>query len=149
MAVFTKVSFDEAAAFLRIFELGDLRSIQACTGGIENTNYFVDTEIGAYVLTLFERLASDELPFYVHLMQHLAHCGIPVPDPVPDGKGRLPQRLLSRLRDLHRPREAAVLNAHDPAHFERVLRHRAGVRDLASSASERRTLMRHFPNQEQ
>jgi homoserine kinase type II len=32
---------------------------------------------------------------------------------------------LSRLWDLHLPREASMLQAHDPAHFERVLRHRA------------------------
>jgi homoserine kinase type II len=93
MAVFTEVSFDEAAAFLRTLDMGQLRSIHACTGGIENTNYFVDTETGAYVLTLFERLASDELPFYLHLMQHLASRGIPVPDPVPDRAGRLLHRL--------------------------------------------------------
>ncbi|NRF70763.1 homoserine kinase [Aquincola sp. S2] len=93
MAVFTEVSFDEAAAFLRTLDMGQLRSIQACTGGIENTNYFVDTETGAYVLTLFERLATDELPFYLHLMQHLAGRGIPVPDPMPDRAGRLLHQL--------------------------------------------------------
>jgi homoserine kinase type II len=93
MAVFTEVSFDAAAAFLRTLDMGRLRSIQACTGGIENTNYFVDTETGACVLTLFERLASDELPFYLHLMQHLASRGIPVPDPVPDRAGRLLHQL--------------------------------------------------------
>ena len=33
---------------------------------------------------------------------------------------------LSRLWDLHLPREASVLKAHDPTHFERVLRQRLG-----------------------
>lgn len=32
---------------------------------------------------------------------------------------------LSRLWDFYLPREASMLQAHDPAHFERVLRHRA------------------------
>ena len=50
-------------------------------GGIENTNYFADTAPGAYVLTLFERLSAAELPFYLHLMKHLAERGIPVPEP--------------------------------------------------------------------
>jgi homoserine kinase type II len=105
MAVFTEVSFDEAADFLRRLDLGPLRALVACSGGIENTNYFIATDAGAYVLTLFERLAADELPFYLHLMQHLAGRGIPVPDPVPDREGRIvhhlnakPTVVVSRLR---------------------------------------------------
>jgi homoserine kinase type II len=96
MAVFTEVSFEEAAAFLRTLDLGQLRAIEACAGGIENTNYFVSTESGAYVLTLFERLAMDELPFYLHLMQHLAGHGIPVPNPAPDREARILHRLKGR-----------------------------------------------------
>ncbi len=87
MAVFTEVSFDEAAAFLHTLDLGALQSIKGCPGGIENTNYFVDTERGEYVLTLFERLTFEQLPFYLHLMQHLAARGIPVPDPAPGKNG--------------------------------------------------------------
>lgn len=81
MAVFTEVSFEEADAFVQALGLGALQSIKGCAGGIENTNYFVDTEHGAYVLTLFERLSFEQLPFYLHLMKHLAGRGIPVPDP--------------------------------------------------------------------
>jgi homoserine kinase type II len=93
MAVFTEVSFDEAAEFLRFLNLGQLHHIKGAAGGIENTNYFVDTDQGHYVLTLFERLTFEQLPFYLHLMQHLATCGIPVPNPVPDAKGKLLHRL--------------------------------------------------------
>ena len=93
MAVFTEVSFDEAADFLRFLNLGQLHHIKGAAGGIENTNYFVDTDQGQYVLTLFERLTFEQLPFYLHLMQHLATCGIPVPNPVPDAKGKLLHRL--------------------------------------------------------
>lgn len=87
MAVFTDVSFDEADAFVRKLQLGPLRGLQACAGGIENTNYFVDTDSGNYVLTLFERLDFAQLPFYLQLMKHLAQRGIPVPDPAADAKG--------------------------------------------------------------
>ena len=87
MAVFTEVSFDEAAAFLRCLNLGQLQSIKGAAGGIENTNYFVDTDRGQYVLTLFERLTFEQLPFYLHLMKHLAARGVPVPDPVADVSG--------------------------------------------------------------
>jgi homoserine kinase type II len=89
MAVFTEVSFEEAAAFLQRLDLGSLRTMAACHGGIENTNYFVSTDSGEYVLTLFERLAWEELPFYLHLMQHLASRGVPVPRPAPDDDGRI------------------------------------------------------------
>jgi homoserine kinase type II len=81
MAVFTEVSFDEAASFLTALGLGKLQTIQGCAGGIENTNYFVDTDQGAFVLTLFERLTFEQLPFYLLLMKHLAERDIPVPDP--------------------------------------------------------------------
>lgn len=93
MAVFTEVSFDEAAAFLRFLNLGQLQHIKGAAGGIENTNYFVDTDQGQYVLTLFERLTFEQLPFYLHLMKHLAAGGIPVPDPVADAQGNILHRL--------------------------------------------------------
>jgi homoserine kinase type II len=93
MAVFTEVSFDEAAAFVHTLGLGTLQDMQACAGGIENTNYFVTTDAGDYVLTLFERLGFAQLPFYLHLMKHLAAKGIPVPDPAASASGELVQRL--------------------------------------------------------
>jgi len=96
MAVFTEVSFDEAAAFLRFLNLGQLQSLKGASGGIENTNYFVDTDQGQYVLTLFERLTFEQLPFYLHLMKHLATRGIPVPDPVADAKGAILHRLKAK-----------------------------------------------------
>ena len=87
MAVYTEVSFDEASGFLSSLKLGTLQHMQGCSGGIENTNYFVTTDQGAYVLTLFERLSAAELPFYLRLMKHLAFHGIPVPDPAADADG--------------------------------------------------------------
>ena len=81
MAVFTEVSFEEASAFFQSLGLGELVSLKGCAGGIENTNYFADTADGRWVLTLFERLSFEQLPFYLHLMKHLAQRGIPVPDP--------------------------------------------------------------------
>ena len=102
MAVYTEVSFDEAARFLGELNLGQLQSLEGCSGGIENTNYFATTDRGAYVLTLFERLTFEQLPFYLHLMKHLAQSGIPVPDPASDRSGDI----LHRLKD----KPAAVVN---------------------------------------
>jgi len=87
MAVFTEVSASKAQELLSQLQLGDLLALQGIQGGIENTNYFLTSSVGAYVLTLFERLTHQQLPFYLHLMKHLAHHGIPVPDPVANSDG--------------------------------------------------------------
>jgi homoserine kinase type II len=81
MAVYTEVSFDEAAALIDGLGIGALQALAPCAGGIENTNYFADTASGRYVLTVFERLGADELPFYLALMKHLAERDLPVPRP--------------------------------------------------------------------
>ena len=85
MAVFTEVSEDEARELVHKLELGELRELRGIHAGIENTNYFITTlregQSREYVLTLFERLSADQLPFYLHLMKHLAQRGIPVPEP--------------------------------------------------------------------
>jgi homoserine kinase type II len=87
MAVFTEVSESQAQELLTHLQLGDLLELKGIQGGIENTNYFLTSSVGAYVLTLFERLTHQQLPFYLHLMKHLAHHGIPVPDPVANSDG--------------------------------------------------------------
>lgn len=89
MAVFTKVSLKEARELVRRLQLGDLHKLRGIEGGIENTNYFVTCDSGEFVLTLFERLTAEQLPFYLHLMRHLAHAGIPVPDPQADKHGEI------------------------------------------------------------
>ena len=93
MAVYTEVSFDEARELLQQLQLGQLLHLEACTGGIENTNYFVTTQANGqthdYVLTLFERLTFEQLPFYLQLMKHLAQRGIVVPEPHANARGEL------------------------------------------------------------
>ena len=72
MAVFTQVSEAEAGKLLKALQLGSLHALRGIEGGIENTNYFVTCDAGEFVLTLFERLTAEQLPFYLHLMKHLA-----------------------------------------------------------------------------
>ena len=82
MAVFTTVSQDELAHLLGHYAVGQLVEHQGIASGIENTNYFVTTTEGHFVLTLFERLSNDALVFYLDLMHHLASHGIPCPRPI-------------------------------------------------------------------
>lgn len=81
MAVFTPVSDDDARRVLQRYNLGELVSLRGITAGIENTNYFLNTTQGEFVLTLFEKLSLEQLPFYIELMHHLSLRGIPVPTP--------------------------------------------------------------------
>ena len=93
MAVFTEVSEDEARVLMQRLGLGDLCALRGIEGGIENTNYFASTMRDGvqhdYVLTLFERLTAEQLPFYLYLMKHLAQRGVAVPDPQADRHGEI------------------------------------------------------------
>ncbi|QKJ66457.1 homoserine kinase [Deefgea piscis] len=82
MSVFTTVAIDEITPFLHRYSLGQLVELKGISAGVTNTNYFVTTTHGKYVLTLFETLRADELPFYVNLMVHLAQHGIAVAAPI-------------------------------------------------------------------
>src|ERR1700687_403696 len=82
MSVFTRVSDAEARALLEHYSLGELERLEGIAQGVENTNYFLTTTTGEYVLTLFEHIPSSDLPFYVGLMDHLAHHGVRCPAPM-------------------------------------------------------------------
>ena len=82
MSVFTPVSVEEAEALLGHHTLGALEKLEGIAQGIENTNYFLTTTTGAYVLTVFEKIPLADLPFYLNLMDHLAQRGFDCPQPI-------------------------------------------------------------------
>lgn len=119
MAVYTEVSFEEAHALMQQLQLGELQSLEGCAGGIENTNYFVstlkDSQTHDYVLTLFERLTFEQLPFYLRLMKHLAQRGVVVPEPHANSQGELvfelkgkPAAVVDKLRGQKEPNPGPV-----------------------------------------
>lgn len=82
MSVFTPVTDADARALLAHYALGELERLEGIAQGVENTNYFLTTTTGEYVLTLFEHIPRADLPFYVGLMDHLAHHGVLCPQPM-------------------------------------------------------------------
>jgi homoserine kinase type II len=132
MAVYTEVKPEDADALLRQLGLGALTDLRGIRSGIENTNYYASTAQGQWVLTLFERLPREQLPYYLELMRHLAQRGILVPAPQADAQGHLvhtlsdkPAAVVTRLPGSHRL-------APGPVHTEQVgamlaRRHRAGA----------------------
>src|SRR3954471_6912594 len=114
LSVYTPVSEAQATEWLRNYPVGALVALEPIKAGIENSNFFVTTTQGRYVLTLFERLPAAELPFYLDLMAHLARHGIPCPAPIADLQDRYlqhlngkPAALVTRLpgRSIDRPGE--------------------------------------------
>jgi homoserine kinase type II len=120
MSVYTTVTPDELEAWLTRYAVGALVDLAPIAAGIENTNYFVTTERGRYVLTLYERLPSEELPFYLNLMAHLARASVEVPAPVPDRTGALFSHLNGRPAGLVLRIDGAAVDAPSDAHCAAV-----------------------------
>ncbi len=97
MAVYTEVAAEELDALLERYEIGELHSCKGIAEGVENSNYFLGTERGQFILTLYEkRVRPEDLPYFLGLMEHLAKNGVNCPTPVHDREGRVLQTLAGR-----------------------------------------------------
>jgi homoserine kinase type II len=97
MAVYTDVVVDELAAFLSAYDLGELLAYKGIAEGVENSNFLLHTSRGYYILTLYEkRVAANDLPFFLGLMEHLAARGLTCPQPVKNRAGETLGRLAGR-----------------------------------------------------
>jgi len=115
MAVFTPIELSDISHWiLEDFNIGQVAAIHGIHGGIENSNFFLDTikddNKEEYVLTIFERLSEQQLPYYLELMRHLANKGIRVPKPIENNKGEIlfslkgkPAAIVSKLPGSSRP----------------------------------------------
>lgn len=87
MSVYTVVNQSELEVFLQDFDLGELLKFEGISAGIENTNYFVDTTKGRFVLTIFEHHSFEELPYFLDIMAFMAEHQIPTAHPKPTQSG--------------------------------------------------------------
>mgnify|MGYP001401673089 CR=1 FL=1 len=101
MAVYTEVSDEDLARFIAGYDVGELMSYKGIAEGVENTNYLIHTTAGSYILTLYERrVARQDLPFFLGLMEHLAGRGISCPTPLRDRSGNHLRELAGRAAAL-------------------------------------------------
>ena len=83
MAVYTEVSDEDLRAFLGQYDLGEVTAFKGIAEGVENSNYLLHTTRGSFILTLYEkRVRRQDLPYFVGLMEHLAHHGVDCPVPI-------------------------------------------------------------------
>jgi homoserine kinase type II len=88
MAVYTHIASEDMAALIAGYDIGTLVSAKGIAEGVENTNYMVETTTGRFILTVYEkRVNSDDLPFFLSLLDHLADKGCPVPRTIHDWEG--------------------------------------------------------------
>lgn len=132
MSVYTPVGRPELAAWLRSFAVGDLIDLTGIAAGVENSNYFVTTGGGSWVLTLFERLPAGELDFYLRLMAHLAARGFPCPEPQADATGALWRPLAGKPAALVTRVAGAGIETPTPAHCRAIGEALARLHQLAA-----------------
>jgi homoserine kinase type II len=120
MAVFTPVSIDDIAQWARQYDIGEVRALKGISSGIENSNFFLSTDSGEYVLTVFEKLSFAQLPFYLKLMRHLAERGVLAPLPIANRAGELLGTLHGKPASIVTRLEGACQMAPRPAHCAAV-----------------------------
>ena len=120
MAVFTPVTVADLDHWIDQFPLGRVLAIDGISSGIENSNFFLTTEAGEFVLTVFENLSFEQLPFYLHLMRHLAERGVLVPAPVANARGDILHALHGKPVSIVTKLEGACQMAPAPVHCAAV-----------------------------
>lgn len=133
MSVYTKITQPVLTSFLRNYPLGELIEHHGIAEGIENTNYRVVTTVGAYVLTIFERTAVDDLPFCVDLMAYLADGNIPSANPLAGNDGVYLRELEGKPALVVRHLPGASITEPDPSHCRAVGRTLAEMHVLTSA----------------
>src|SRR5215467_875522 len=121
MAVYTDVSADDLTRFLSVYDIGELLSYKGIAEGVENSIFLVHTSAGNFILTLYEkRVAEDDLPFFLGLMEHLAERGITCPQPVKNRQGGVLGKIAGRPAAIVTFLDGLWIRRPSPAHCPAV-----------------------------
>ena len=121
MAVYTEVPDDELARFVAEYDIGEVTSFKGIAEGVENSNFLMHTDRGSFILTLYEkRVAPEDLPFFLGLMEHLADKGFTCPTPVKDRTGISLKTLAGRPAALISFLEGIWIRRPDTRHCQAV-----------------------------
>jgi homoserine kinase type II len=121
MAVYTDVSADDLTRFLSVYDIGELLSYKGIAEGVENSNFLVHAGAGNFILTLYEkRVAEDDLPFFLGLMEHLAARGITCPQPVKNRQGGVLGKIAGRPAAIVTFLDGLWIRRPSPAHCSAV-----------------------------
>jgi len=121
MAVYTTVGEAELARFLAAYDLGEVLALVGIREGVENTNYRLETSLGRFILTIYEkRVDPADLPFFLGLMTHVAERGLPCPLPVRNREGAVLGRLAGKPAAIVSYLEGKSVRRIEPVHCAAV-----------------------------
>ena len=140
MAVYTEVPEDALFAFVAQYEIGEVLAFKGIAEGVENTNYYLHTSQGDFILTLYEkRVREDELPFFLNLMEHLARRGLNCPQPLRTREGEKLGRLEGRAAAIFTFLEGLAIRRPRPSHCGALGEALAKMHEAGSDFGMRRT----------
>ncbi|MDZ7748191.1 MAG: homoserine kinase [Halofilum sp. (in: g-proteobacteria)] len=120
MAVYTALTESDLEDFLTRYAVGSLVSFEGIRDGVENSNFFLTTDVDTYVLTIFEKHPAAEVPYYLNLTAHLAEHGVPCAHPVADADGTYLQSLHGKPAALIECLPGTTLEDPGPGHCAAV-----------------------------
>jgi len=120
MSIFTHISQSELNALLTHYVIGQLRHCTGIAEGVTNSNFYLSTTTGDYVLTIFEQLTTDQLIFFINLTQHLAEQGLTCPQPIADKTGRFCHQYNNKPLLINSRLPGQTANHPTPAHCAQV-----------------------------
>lgn len=142
MSVYTSVSEVELKQFLSQYDVGELASYEGISAGIENTNYFVDTQkngaLQRFVLTIFETYSAQEMPFFLGLMKHVADANVPSAHPIASLDGELLLKLKGKPAALVERLNGGDIKQPNPAQLAEIGRAMAKMHLAGQSYTEQR-----------